>query len=106
MTGSLCCRLACLWLLGMALGVITMPCSQTGAQEQLHVPCPLPMTAEPPPVPFHAPMPADFIKPLPINLPTALKLAGVQAVDIAAAAERIQVAAAVLEQARVLWLPT
>jgi outer membrane protein TolC len=45
-------------------------------------------------------------RPLPINLPTALQLANVQAVDIAAAAERIQVAAAVLEQAQVLWLPT
>lgn len=45
-------------------------------------------------------------KPLPINLPTALRLANVQAVDIAAAAQRIQVAAAVLDQARVLWLPT
>jgi outer membrane protein TolC len=45
-------------------------------------------------------------KPLPINLPTALRLANVQAVDIAAAAERIQVAAARLQQARALWLPT
>jgi outer membrane protein TolC len=45
-------------------------------------------------------------RPLPINLPTALQLAQVQAVDVAAAAERISVAAAVLEQAQVLWLPT
>jgi outer membrane protein TolC len=45
-------------------------------------------------------------RPLPINLPTALQLANVRAVDIAAAAERIRVAAAVLEQAEVLWLPT
>src|SRR5437764_489564 len=45
-------------------------------------------------------------RPLPINLPSALKLANVQAVDIAAAAERVQVAAALLEQAQVLWLPT
>jgi outer membrane protein TolC len=45
-------------------------------------------------------------RPLPINLPTALQLAEVRAVDVAAAAERIQVAAAVLEQAQVLWLPT
>lgn len=43
---------------------------------------------------------------LPINLPTALQLADAQAVDIAAAAERIGVAAAVLAQAHVLWLPT
>jgi outer membrane protein TolC len=45
-------------------------------------------------------------RPLPINLPTALRLADVRAVDIAAAADRIQAAAAVLEQAQVLWLPT
>jgi outer membrane protein TolC len=45
-------------------------------------------------------------RPLPINLPTALQLANVQAVDIAAATERIRVALALLEQANVLWLPT
>ena len=43
---------------------------------------------------------------LPINLATALQLADVRAVDVAAAAERVRVAAAVLEQAQVLWLPT
>jgi outer membrane protein TolC len=53
-----------------------------------------------------APGPQVDDRPLPINLPTALQLANVQAVDIAAAAERIQVAAATLEQAQVLWLPT
>src|SRR5208282_6785771 len=45
-------------------------------------------------------------RPLPINLPAALQLAHASAVDIAAAAERIRVAAAVLEQAQVLWLPS
>jgi len=45
-------------------------------------------------------------RPLPINLPTALQLAHARGVDIAAAAERIKVAAAVLDQARALWLPT
>jgi outer membrane protein TolC len=43
---------------------------------------------------------------LPINLATAFQLANVRAVDIAVAAERVRVAAAVLEQAQVLWLPT
>jgi outer membrane protein TolC len=43
---------------------------------------------------------------LPINLPTALQLAHARAVDIAAATARIQAAAAVLQQAQVLWLPT
>ena len=45
-------------------------------------------------------------QPLPINLPTALQLANVRAVDVVAAAERIQVAAAQLDQAEVLWLPS
>jgi outer membrane protein TolC len=44
--------------------------------------------------------------PLPIDLPTALRLANARAVDIAAAAERVQVATALLKQAEVLWLPT
>ena len=45
-------------------------------------------------------------RPLPINLPAALQLANVRGMDIAAAAERIQAAAAVLEQSEVIWLPT
>ncbi len=45
-------------------------------------------------------------QPLPINLPTALQLANVRAVDVAAAAARIQVAAAQLDQAKVLWIPS
>jgi outer membrane protein TolC len=52
------------------------------------------------------PTPQANDRPLPINLPAALQLANVRAVDVAAAAERIRVAAAVLEQAQVLWLPT
>jgi outer membrane protein TolC len=45
-------------------------------------------------------------KPLPINLPTALQLAGSGPIDIAVASERIRVAAAQLDRADVLWLPT
>lgn len=52
------------------------------------------------------PAPQPDGPPLPINLPTALQLANVRAVDVAAAAERIQVAAAMLEHARALWLPS
>jgi outer membrane protein TolC len=62
----------------------------------------------PDPAPDHfvppAPWPCD--RPLPINLPTALKLANVQNLDIVIASERIRVAAADLERAKVLWLPT
>ena len=52
------------------------------------------------------PVPDPAHRPLPINLPTALKLANANAIDVAAAAERVRIAAAQLEQARVLWLPT
>jgi len=55
---------------------------------------------------FTSPAPMDDAKPLPISLPTALRLANVQATDVAAAAERIRVACAVLAQAKALWLPT
>jgi outer membrane protein TolC len=49
-------------------------------------------------IPSHKP-------PLPINLPTAMNLAGIRPLDIALAQERIRVAAAQLERARVQWLP-
>ncbi len=45
-------------------------------------------------------------KPLPINLPTALQLANAQAIDIQVASQRIEVAAAQLDRAQKLWLPT
>ena len=60
----------------------------------------------PPPTPVNAPGVSAYDKPLPINLPTALQLAGVRPIDIAVASQQIQLAAAQLDQARVLWLPT
>lgn len=45
-------------------------------------------------------------RPLPINLPTALRLAGASPLDISLAAQRLEVAAAQLDKANVLWLPT
>ncbi len=75
-------------------------------------PAPPPLArATPPPVtddailPTAAASPPDD-RPLPINLPAALKLGDVRAIDVVAAAERIAVAAAQLDQAQVLWLPT
>jgi outer membrane protein TolC len=43
---------------------------------------------------------------LPINLPTALRLAGVRPLDIALASESVKAAAAQLQGAQGLWLPT
>jgi len=45
-------------------------------------------------------------RPLPINLPTAMRLAGATPLDIALASQRMEVAAAQLQRANVLWLPT
>jgi outer membrane protein TolC len=45
-------------------------------------------------------------RPLPIYLPTALKLAGARPIDVEVAARRIELAVALLERAHVLWLPT
>jgi outer membrane protein TolC len=45
-------------------------------------------------------------KVFPISLPTALRLANVRPLDIAVASQRIRLAAARLERAEVLWLPT
>jgi outer membrane protein TolC len=70
------------------------------------VPQPLQTVSPAPPVPFTPPAPAACDKPLPINLPTALQLAQVRPVDVALASQRIRLAAATLERARVLWLPT
>lgn len=44
-------------------------------------------------------------KPLPINLPTALQLSGSSPLDITIAGERVDVAAAQFDRARLLWLP-
>lgn len=56
----------------------------------------------PPPLPA----PAASDQPLPINLATALQLAQVRPLDIAIASQRVRVAAAQLDRARVLWLPS
>jgi outer membrane protein TolC len=76
------------------------------AQEQAPPPQALQAPISPPPVPVAAPPLIASDRPLPINLPTALQLAGVRPLDIGLASERIRLAAAQLERAQVLWLPT
>lgn len=63
------------------------------------------------PAPTPAPLPVVPAakaeeRPLPINLPTALQLANARPIDVSLAAQRLQVAAAQLDRADVLWLPT
>lgn len=48
---------------------------------------------------------ASIDRPLPINLATALRLSDARPLLIAAAQARVQISAAQLEKARVLWLP-
>src|SRR5262249_32094921 len=74
-----------------------------GQEMRAHLLPPRPLTQ---PVPLTQPWPEGLDKPLPINLPTALQLAGAQPLDIALAAQRINFAAAQLERAQTLWLPT
>src|SRR5437868_620799 len=83
--------------------------TQPAAYSQEQAPAPHPLQAapvSPPPVPVTTPAPTPSDRPLPINLPTALQLAGVRPIDIGLASERIRLAAAQLERAQVLWLPT
>ena len=53
-----------------------------------------------------SPSPPTGQQALPINLPTALRLANAQALDVAVASQRIEQAAAQLQRAQALWLPT
>jgi outer membrane protein TolC len=75
-----------------------------------HPPVPLPEPGSLAPLPPSSPLAFAPIeacdRPLPINLPTALKLANANPLDIGIAAERIRVATAQLDRASVLWLPT
>src|SRR5437763_8877057 len=76
------------------------------AQEFVAPPLRVQVVPDPPTIPPAAPAVPPCDKPLPINLPTALRLANVRPIDVAVAAQQIRLAAAQLEQARVSWLPT
>lgn len=77
-----------------------------GAQEQPPPSATIKSVDPHPAIPVAAPAPSQGEKTLPINLPSALQLANVRPIDVAVATERIRLAAAELERARVLWLPT
>src|SRR5207247_1178019 len=59
-----------------------------------------------PPADLPAPATNVDARPLPITLATALQLAGAQPYVLVLASERIELAAAELERAQALWLPT
>ncbi|HVK17713.1 MAG TPA: TolC family protein [Fimbriiglobus sp.] len=75
----------------LAITALVVAAGVVGAQE----PAPLPV----------APAGVADTRPLPITLPTALQLAGVNPLDIAVATERLRIASAQYDRARVLWLP-
>jgi outer membrane protein TolC len=75
-------------------------------QEPINYPPRVHSSSEAPPVAVSPPASASGDKPLAINLPTALRLAGMRPIDIGLASERIKLACAELERAQVLWLPT
>ncbi len=88
------------------------PLAQTAGQIELPGTQPAPPKAAqvgptvPETVILKAPAPDSGLRALPINLPAALQLAGVRTLDIAVARERLRVAGAQYDQAKVLWLPT
>jgi outer membrane protein TolC len=100
------------WRRWLSVALLTLPafaCKGAGdpfALDPAPPPHPVQVSDAPPPAPLAPPEPADGDAPFPINLPTALRLAGAQPLDIALASERIRLAVAVEDRARVLWLPT
>jgi outer membrane protein TolC len=87
------------------LGLFLVGLCPAAAQEQSPAPRILHPTTALAPVAYTPPAAADWDRPLPINLPTALRLANANPLDIGIAAERISTAAAQLGQANVKWLP-
>ncbi len=90
-----------------ALPALDDPPSQSSAGDP--GPSPFPPTPQPIPGPANtgmtATMAARIPQGLPINLATALQLAGAQPLDIAAATKLVEQALASQLQARVLWVP-
>jgi outer membrane protein TolC len=91
----------------LVLGVWLSLLSCLAQEPELPPPTPLPaQNIGEPPAPL-APPPGDpCLRALPINLAVALKLVDSRPMDVALAAQRIRIAAAQLEQANVLWVPT
>jgi outer membrane protein TolC len=88
------------------LGIVFGGRWRPSALGQEEAPRPTPVSEAPGIVPSSVPPLAAGAKPYPVNLATALQLGNANALDVALATERVQVAAAQLERARVLWLPT
>lgn len=88
------------------LAVLEIGRSAAIGQEVAPFPRPIKMAIGDYPWLADGPTPTAADRPLQVNLATALQLARVRPLDIALAAQRVQIAAAQLERANVLWLPT
>ena len=88
------------------IGTIAVLPQPVSAQEQAPAPRLEMPSFQNAPAELPVPGPRGDQRALPINLPTALQLANARAIDISIASARIKLAAAQLERARVLWLPT
>jgi outer membrane protein TolC len=93
------------WGLAVFLVSVGIPVA-VGAEEPIPAPILRELPQNPPNASLPAPKPASGERPYPINLATALQLAGAAPLEIAVASEQIQAAAARLERAETLWLPT
>src|ERR1700676_4301093 len=94
------------WTTRMLLCILGGVAAPLSAAAQAPPPFPLQVSSDAPTAPLAPPALEDGDRPLPIDLAAALKLANAQAVDVAPAAERVHAAAALLDQAEALWLPT
>jgi outer membrane protein TolC len=89
-----------------ALGLLVGARSHAArGQDEAPAPRVVPSAPDNPPLPPAISFPTAGAKPYPINLPTAMKLGNARGLDIELASRRLQVAAAQLQGARVLWLP-
>src|SRR6266536_1540790 len=91
---------------GVCAGCVGIATLDAAAQAQLGPPCFSPPSAGPlaplpisppslppgPPTALALPTPSAAYRPLPINLPTALRLANVRPLDVAVASQRIELA--------------
>src|SRR5262245_23773149 len=82
---------------------VVSPAERVGPPPAFGAQTPTYTTAPRPALPAQPVGPDD--RPLPINLPTALRLSDARPIVIAAAQAGLQVASAQWSQARVLWLP-
>jgi outer membrane protein TolC len=91
------------WIVSAGIGLATVACAETPP------PTPIPMPPSPSPAPTPAPTPLATTpapdKPYPITLAVALQLVNAKPLDIALAAQQVELATRHYERAKLLWVP-